>query len=128
MAGAKVVLVVDDEHEICDLISEEIQAEGYTVAIAHSGNEAIRYLKDNPPDMIISDFMMANGTGLDVLEAIEGVQGANKPVFILVTGYAHITADEAVRRGAKHVFSKPVDFDEFFSTIFKYLEAKKLAS
>jgi two-component system cell cycle sensor histidine kinase/response regulator CckA len=94
-AGAPCVLVVDDEAVSLMMASHITQRAGYEVVQARSVAEALEVLgnADVKIDMVISDFMMSGGTGLDLLEA---VPDPNIP-FVLLTGVMEISEFEDAR-------------------------------
>ena len=66
IAGAKTILVVDDEKHIRELLKQELEEAGYRVIIAKDGLEAIECAKQQKPDLITLDVMMPESNGLDV--------------------------------------------------------------
>ena len=73
------VLIIDDEPDILEILSEEFKHNGYAVTSASSGDEAIGILKNIKFDIVLSDYKMPNGNGMKVLEFINSL--SDKPVF-----------------------------------------------
>jgi CheY-like chemotaxis protein len=94
-AGAPCVLVVDDEAVSLMMVSHVTQQAGYEVVQASSVAEALNVLAnaDVKVDLVVSDFMMAGGTGLDLLE---DMPDPNIP-FVLLTGVMDISEFEDTR-------------------------------
>ena len=87
----KHILVVDDEKHICELYQSELEDEGYTVTLAHSGHEALAAVEANAPDLIVLDIQMP---GMDGIETLEKLVGSDKGIpIILNTAYSHYRED-----------------------------------
>lgn len=80
----KHILLVDDEPDIRDVLSQALQVKGYRVTTAEAGHEALRLVKSDPPDLMVSDLQMEDSDGLELIEQIKQ-QLPNLPV-ILLTG------------------------------------------
>ena len=80
------VLVVDDEPDQVTLISKMLREEGYQIAKAYDGQEAIESVKRSKPDLIILDLMMPNADGFDVIEYIKGGEETREIPIIVLTG------------------------------------------
>lgn len=110
------ILVVDDEADICDLMSDRLGLEGFETCTAGSGNEAVTVLKSRQDiDLIITDVRMPDGDGLLVLEESTKLN-PNLPV-VIITGFSDFPEDELRKRGATAVISKPINYDELLSVI-----------
>lgn len=102
------ILLVEDELDIVELLEEVFQQRGHTVTSANTGNAAIAVLaKNNNFDLIISDFRMPHGNGLDVLKYVNGL--SSRPFFIFLSGEANLNVEECLLAGADHFFHKPID-------------------
>lgn len=85
------ILVVDDEKHICELYKSELEDEGYTVSVAHSGQQALEMIESNPPSLILLDIQMP---GMDGIETLEKILGRDKGIpVILNTAYSHYKED-----------------------------------
>jgi CheY-like chemotaxis protein len=80
----KHILTIDDEAEVRDLLGVVLTSKGYRVTAASSGVEALRVVKTDPPDLIISDLQMEDADGLELVEEIKKTL-TDVPV-ILLTG------------------------------------------
>jgi len=102
------LLIVDDDRAILTLIGTIALKEGFDVATAVDGEDALRQLAAHPSDLVLLDLQMPGVTGLDVLRAIGEVRHGCRAV--LMSGYATIdSAVEAVKLGAEGYFTKPFD-------------------
>ena len=87
----KSILVVDDEKHIRELYRSELEDEGYAVALAGSGKEALSMVETSPPDLILLDIQMP---GMDGIETLEKILGQDKGIpIILNTAYSHYKED-----------------------------------
>lgn len=101
------VLLVDDDPEAIEWLSELIRSEGYTVAAVDSLKAARIHLTRSTPELILTDLMLPDGQGIELL-ADFGSRPA--PAIVVVTGYASIeSAIEAMRAGATDYLIKPLD-------------------
>ena len=80
----KHILVVDDEQDVRDVLSQALAVKGYRVTSAEAGHEAWRLVKADPPNLMISDLQMEDSDGLELIEKIK-TSYPELPV-ILLTG------------------------------------------
>lgn len=123
----KHILVVEDEQHLAIGIRYNLEAEGYQVATAGDGREALRLIKDeqNAFDLIILDIMLPGMSGYDVCEALRA-EGHDTPVLILS---ARTLAEDRTRGfdvGADQYMTKPFDLDELLSRVKSLLKAYSL--
>lgn len=102
------VLVVDDNPDSLTIMRGILEANGFVVTTADSGNDALEKLKGELPNVVLLDVMMPEMSGLEVLERIKGSKGTSKIPVILVTAK---TQDEDVlvgyQYGADYYITKP---------------------
>src|SRR5689334_7460074 len=92
------VLLVDDDPEALEWLSEFVKAEGFTVSTADSLRAARIQLGRLMPDILISDLQLPDGQGMELAAELEGRASTE---FVLITGHASIeSAIEALRAGA----------------------------
>jgi DNA-binding NtrC family response regulator len=107
-ANAPRALIVDDDPGFLLGLAELVRREGFAVATAGSLKQAREVIAANPPDILLVDLRLPDGSGLDLLAGLEPSQA---PELVLITGDASVeTAVEALRRGAIDYLTKPVDF------------------
>jgi ATP-dependent Lon protease len=105
------LLVVDDEPIARANLRHVLGREGYSVEVAANGEEALALMAHQEFDCIVTDLKMDRMDGMQLLEAARDVAPDTK--FILVTGYATVdTAVRALKTGAVHYLSKPIDLQE----------------
>ena len=101
-------LIVDDDPGFLLGLAELVRREGFAVASAGSLKQAREEIAASPPDILLVDLHLPDGSGLDLLDAFEP---ATAPEVVLITGDASVeTAVDALRRGAIDYLTKPVDF------------------
>ena len=107
--GQQSILIADDEADILEIISHNLQKEGYKVYTANNGQEAIDQAFEKVPDLIILDVMMPKVDGMEACRQIKAnAKTAGIPVLFLTARseeFAEITGFEA---GADDYISKPI--------------------
>jgi DNA-binding NtrC family response regulator len=113
------ILVVDDEAPIRDMLRKGLsQRGGFSVEVAQNGVEAIEKIEKDVFDLVLTDLMMPEMDGLELLKTVKGTRP--EVMVILMTAYGSIeTAVEAMRIGANDYITKPIDFDELLIHISK---------
>ena len=102
------ILVVDDEPDICGLVQEILEDEGYEVNIAGNGEEANALRENTKPDLIILDIWMPDIDGISLLKQWNESANLESPV-IMMSGHGNVeTAVEATRLGAYDFLEKPL--------------------
>lgn len=110
------VLVVDDERMYRTLLEKTLVAEGYAVATAVDGNEAIERLRREDFDIVLTDLAMGDVGGLDVLRAAKSLR--DDTLVIIITGFAGLdTALAAIGEGVYDYITKPFQLDEIRLTL-----------
>lgn len=121
------VLIADDEKNMRWVLSQALEAEGYEVAEACDGKEALSAVADQEPDILILDHKMPAPDGMEVLRRIRA-KGHQFPV-IMLTAHGNVqTAVEAMKAGASEYLTKPFDLDELRLSIAKVLQMSALAA
>ncbi len=108
---ARSILVVDDDETFRERLLRAFRARGFEARGARDAAEAIAAAEEDSPELAVVDLRMPDASGLDVVAALRAIDASSK--VLVLTGYGSIaTALEAVRRGACHYLTKPVDVDE----------------
>jgi len=119
------VLVVDDDLEMCGLLSDVLKGEAFSVITTNDSLEASKILKKEEFDIIITDLKMKGLKGLDLLEETKRVSPLT-PV-IIITAFGTIeSAIQAMKMGAYDYITKPFQMDELILTVRKALENRFL--
>jgi CheY-like chemotaxis protein len=111
------ILIADDDEGIRDMIRIALELQGYEVAVAADGAEALEKLSRGPrTSLVLLDLMMPNVNGWEVAEAIKADQRLATIPVVFVTAYAD--RDGALR--ASPTLRKPFDLDELFERVKRY--------
>ncbi len=114
------ILVVDDDNDMCLLLTRFLTRNNYTVASARSGQAAIEWMKKNTPDLVLCDFRLDDMTGVQLLSKIKEMHP--DAAVIIITGYSDVKdAVEVMKLGAYDYVTKPLFPDEILLTIKKAL-------
>ena len=110
------VLLVDDEEQFLNALSQRLAGRGMKIEAAASGEEALRQAKGKDFDAIVLDLVMPGLDGLDVLKRLRR-ENPDLQIIIL-TGHATVEKSvEAIREGAVELLEKPVDMDKLLKRI-----------
>jgi CheY-like chemotaxis protein len=80
------VLIIDDDRDITDLLSDVLKRLGYSTLVAHDGREGIRKASGHPPNMILCDARMPVLSGPEVLDVIRKMASTASIPFVLMSG------------------------------------------
>jgi two-component system response regulator HydG len=119
------VLIVDDDEAHAEALADSLEIDGHHCETVHSGNAAIERLGEDTFDAVLTDLVMPDLSGIDVLKAVGGLQP--DCAVILVTGHESLkTAVDAMRHGAADYLAKPVDISELRARLSRAVEAGRL--
>ncbi len=129
--GKQTLLIADDEPNIRRVLQAIFTKEGYNVHLAESGLHALEVAKIHPIDVLITDLIMPDMNGVELLQKIKQRQPG--VVTVMVTAYATIkTCVDAMRYGASDYITKPFDMDEIRAVVKRAVsragEAQKAAA
>lgn len=114
--SSRKIMVVDDEQNIREIISEFLQEVGYSVTLAVDGLDALEKVAYEQFDLYIIDVYMPRMGGLDLITKLKEIQPL--AVIIVTTGYSSIDiAIKAIRTGAYHYLTKPIQADELLKVV-----------
>lgn len=119
------ILVVDDELFVRELLLEFLSSEGYEVALADSGEQAVRLAQTQAVDVVLLDLKMP---GIDGIETLKRMRESDpNTLAIIMTGYPTIESSiEALRYGAQDYVIKPFKLNDLKASIEKALQEHKL--
>jgi len=124
----KKILIVDDEKVFTQAMARLFTQKNFQVTLASSGFEAIDALKEVEPDIIISDILMPNSDGIELLLYIK--KNKIKTPVIAISGGGRLSSIDylkmAERFGAAATLNKPVSFDELLVTVKQILGEETL--
>ncbi len=118
----QIILLVDDEKDICEKIATSFELEDLKCITAYSGNQAIELLKSNPDVcFVISDIRMPDGDGVHLLEFVSA--NFEKVPVLLLSGFTERSEEELLKLGARKLLLKPTDIDDLISYVKSELSA-----
>lgn len=121
----KKILIIDDEKSICTFLTLALEDE-YEVFTAQSSKNAYEILEKEKISLVILDLLLGEESGLTVLKDIKEKNA--EIAVIMMTAYGDIkTSVEAIKQGAFHYLSKPLDLDELKHYISQALELQNLS-
>lgn len=121
------VLVIDDEEIIRQSVYRDLSDAGYAVTTAASGQEGIDLFKENEHDAVITDLVMDDIDGIEVLKQIK--KSNPRTVVIILTGFANVSATtSALRIGADDFISKPCSAADLNIRLTRAMEKQVLAA
>ncbi len=115
------VLVIEDSSFQRKIITAVLKDHGYGVILAKNGNEGIEMAGSANPDLIITDLLMPEFDGFQVLETLKK-KNFTKPVIVLTSDIQKTTKSRCENLGAAAVLNKPVNRDEVLETVQKILK------
>jgi len=121
------LLIVDDEEAQRTVLAGFLRKRGFGVTTAASTDEALRIVEGETVDLVLTDMRMPGKSGVDLLDAVRGV---NPDVgVVLMTAFGTVaSAVDAMKRGASDYLTKPVDLDELEVIVDRALERRALQS
>lgn len=120
------ILVVDDEPKIREAMSMNLELEGFDVTCAANGNEALRKLTEEMPDLIILDIMMPEMDGFETLQKIREV--SNVPVILLTVRREETDKIRGLEIGADDYVTKPFSPNEMVMRVKALLRRSRMPS
>jgi DNA-binding response OmpR family regulator len=118
------ILVVDDEPAARLSLAELLSLEGYEVAAAASGEEALGLLSESPFDLAIVDLKMPGMDGMEVVDALQ--KRTPDTVIIMLTAHGTLeTAVQAMRQGAHDYLLKPANVNEIIASVEAGLDKRR---
>ena len=118
---SKKILIIDDDTDLCILLSKFLTKKGYETQTANSGSKGIDKFKETKFDLVICDYRLGDMEGSEVLKAIRNEHPTVK--VIMITGYSDIkTAVEVIKLGAFDYIVKPLIPDEVLNVLRKAID------
>lgn len=113
------ILVIDDEPVIRIILKQLFEENGYDVCEASDGKQGIALFKKEKPDLVITDLIMPDEEGLEVMKKIKQMLPDAKIIAISGGGIgsAQVYLSLAKKMGASHVFEKPFDAKQMLATV-----------
>lgn len=111
----KKILVVDDEKPIADILQFNLKKEGFTVECAYDGDEALEFVEEMQPDMVLLDIMLPNRDGMEVCREIR--KKYDMPIIMLTAKDSEIDKVLGLELGADDYVTKPFSTRELIARV-----------
>ena len=121
------ILIVDDEKDIRELISDILVDEGYSTRLASDSADCLTQVADNQPSLLILDIWLkdSNMDGIDILKKVK-IDYPNVPV-VIISGHGNIEiAVSAIKQGAYDFIEKPFNIEQLLVVIRRAMETSSL--
>ncbi|KNH12141.1 MULTISPECIES: response regulator transcription factor [Vibrio] len=109
------VLVVDDDIQLCELLGEVLENEGYHVDTVHCGESALEFIQSHPVDLVLLDVMLPNLSGIQVARRI--CQRFATPILMLTALNDDASMLDGYQAGADQYIAKPFNVPELLTRI-----------
>ncbi len=119
------ILIVDDEPNILISLEYLMQREGFDVAVARDGLQAIAAIEADPPDLVLLDVMMPGKTGLEVCQQVRAQDRLRDVRIIMLTAKGRETdVAKGLALGANAYVTKPFSTRDLVAQVRELLQAK----
>src|SRR5258707_9478593 len=119
------VLIVDDEESVTITMAAILEMDGYEVATALTGADALKQIESEIFDLVLTDLRLDDFDGMEILAATR--RRSPDTIGIVLTGYASLeSAVKALREGAYDYMLKPADVEELRATVARGIERRRL--
>src|SRR4030042_1219234 len=110
------ILVVDDNEEFCQNLSDILESRGYEVSTANDGFKAIELVKESGFELVLMDVKMPRMDGVETFKRVKDI--SPQTAVVMVSAFTvENSIREALRDGAFGHIKKPIDFDQLFTII-----------
>lgn len=119
------VLLIDDDVNLCKVLSHQLKKNGFKVITAYNGKDGIALFSDNQVDIVLIDIQMPDISGIQVLKEIR--RRDREVVIIMITAYGSVeNALEACRLGANDYITKPFGQEQLLFVVEKAVQMQRL--
>ena len=129
-SGRRKALVVDDDEELVELITDVLEADGrFEVRTANNGFDAGMMVKEYKPDILVLDVMLPDINGRDVCERVRSDSTLDDVRIICISGMVEADKiDDLKKAGANDFLQKPFEVEELIERVCKLLDMEPVAS
>ena len=120
---AKTVLTVDDSASIRQMVAFTLKQHGYDITEAVNGVEALQKLQQQDFDMVLTDIMMPEMDGIELIRKIRGPLNKKIPIIVISTKGREEDRDLGLSLGANGYITKPLKGQELTEAVTKFLFA-----
>jgi DNA-binding response OmpR family regulator len=109
------ILVIDDDHDMLDMVQDALEIEGYSVIVSDNGEEALERVQQDHPDLVLLDIKMPGLDGYQVLQKIRATSSV--PVIMLTAIQEPHSVSHSLDLGADDYVKKPFSIQELMAHI-----------
>ena len=111
------ILIVDDEEDICQILSYSLQAAGYQTSVAHSAEDALALIEQSAPDLLLLDIMMEGLSGTDLAKLLQERNLLTFPIIFLTALTSESDVLKGFQLGADDYITKPFHLTEVLARV-----------
>ena len=120
----KTILFLEDEEELLNTVGQALTDRGYSVVGVVSAEEALVYLQDSAPNLIVADIKLPGIDGFDFYRSVRTIERCKEIPFIFLTAFNNLDAAiRAKREGAAEYITKPFEFEDLLYRINQIVPA-----
>lgn len=117
------VLIIDDDRDICLLLSRFLEKNNYVTDTAFNASTGLSKFREKNFDIVICDYRLGDKSGKEVLQEIKSIK--SDTIVVIITGYSHIkTAVEIIKAGAYDYITKPLITDEVLNVLTNAVQSR----
>ncbi len=117
------ILIVDDDKNLCEVLSDILETVGHDCLISHTYQDGIKKIEEKTPDIIFLDLNLPDKSGLEILKSVKKIY--NELPVVIISGYGNVeSAVEAMKTGAFDYLVKPLDKDKILLTLQKAINVQ----
>lgn len=122
------ILLIEDDQALARLITDELEAEGWSLVVHHQIQSAMDWLTINQPALIVTDLRLPDGDGMKVVEqVVTHWPEEQRPGLIVITAFGSVRqAVHALQAGADDFLTKPLDLEHFLLAVERVVATRKL--
>ena len=114
----KTILIVDDEKDIVELVAYNLSREGYQIARAYDGHQALQYISENKPDLVILDLMLPGISGFEICRLVrKKPETESLPIIMLTAKSDSVDKITGLEIGADDYLTKPFNVRELLARV-----------
>jgi len=124
--STKTILVVDDDEDVRSFLETILEMDGYKVQMAGDGKEALAKVQQKAPDLVITDLMMPDAGGYEVLRGLQASENSRLPIIVNTARQLDASTEDMIRAEANVVefLHKPISIAILQSILFRILKTR----
>jgi len=107
---ARTILIIDDDVELCEIMRDRLEADGYKVIVAYTGIEGIASINSTAPNIISLDIHLPDMNGMEILKMLK--KGIKHSLPIVIVTCDDTAKTECEKYGADGFITKPINFNK----------------